>query len=100
LPVTARGIRVQVAADEIQLPHATLELVHRVGDRDSGRLRQLTDAGEVIRVEADDSPDQVVVGACPGRRYVFVPDVMAHRRGARGKEREIAAALSLQLELI
>src|SRR6185437_2107101 len=40
------------------------------------------------------------VGACPGRRYVFVPDVMAHRRGARGKEREIAAALSLQLELI
>src|SRR6185437_848789 len=77
-----------------------LELVHGIGDRHSRRLRELTDAGEVFGVEVDDPLDEVVVGAGPGGRHLLIADVMTHRRGAWREEREIAAALSLQLELI
>ena len=49
LPVAARRIGVQVAADEAELLDAALELGDAVGRRHAGVLRQLAHADEVLR---------------------------------------------------
>jgi len=61
--VPARRVRVQIAADEAELGDAAFELVDGFRDRDAGRLRQLAGADEVLGIEVDDPPDQVVAGA-------------------------------------
>src|SRR6185295_1285454 len=48
----------------------------------------------------DDALDEVVAGTGPGGRGRFVADVMRHCRGARREERDIRAAVALQLELV
>ena len=97
-PVTARRIGIEVAADEAELAHAALRArATELRDRHAGRLRQLADADEVLGIQIDDALDQVVAGARPGLRDRLVADVMRHRRRARREDRDVGAALALQL---
>ena len=98
-PVTARRIRVQVAADEAELVDAAFELANAVVRRYARRLRQLADADEVVGIQRADAVDQIVAVLRPVQAGGRVADVMPHPRGARGKDRHIRAALALQLQL-
>src|SRR5690606_24845941 len=97
--VAAGRIRIQIAADEAELEHAALELAHGAVDRRAGRLRQLRDADEVLRVELRQAVNQIVavLGPRPARR--LVADVVPHPARARREQRDVRAALPLQLEL-
>src|SRR5207244_13653958 len=81
-PVPTRRIGIEVAADEIQLPHAALELCNRVRNGYSGRLRQLAHTDEILGIQVDHAFDEIVVRASPGAGDRLVADVMPHGRGA------------------
>ena len=98
--VAARRIGIEVAADEAELLHAALELLDRGGRRHARRLRQLAHADEVLREQRADAVDQVVADLRPFLADREVADVVAHAGGARREDREVGAALALQLELV
>ncbi len=100
LPMAARRVGIEIAADEAQLGHAALQLRNRVGDRHARRLRQLAHTDEVFRIQVDDTLDEVVACARPGGRSRLVADVVRHRRRTRRKNRDVCATLALQLELV
>ena len=50
-------------------------------------------------IERADAVDHLVAHLRPGQADVVVADVVAHAHGARGEDREVGAALALQLEL-
>ena len=99
LPVAARRIGVQVAADEPQLVDAALELGDAVLGRHARRLGQLADADEVVGVERAHAADQVVAHARPFEARRRVADVVRHHARARREDRDVGAALALHLEL-
>src|SRR4051812_18735301 len=99
LPPAARGIRIEVAADEAELPHAALELADAVLRLHAWRLRQLAHRREVLRIQPADAVDQIVAHARPLLARFRVADVVLHAARARREERDIGAALALQLEL-
>src|SRR5262249_36478275 len=88
-----------VAADEPELLHAALELRDAVGGRHAGGLRQLTDADKVLREERAYPVDQVVADLRPVQARGRITDVVPHARGPRREDRDVRAALSLELEL-
>jgi hypothetical protein len=100
IEVAAGGIRIEIAADEAKLLDAALELAHRVLRRHARRLRQLANADEVLRIEVADAMDQIVADLRPFEADALVAHMMAHAGGARRKDREIGAALALELALI
>src|ERR1700680_1650828 len=59
LPVAARWIGIQIAADEPQLIDATLEFWNAVAWRNAWRLRQLPDANEILGIQIADAMDHV-----------------------------------------
>jgi hypothetical protein len=63
-------------------------------------LRQLAHADEILRVERADAMDQIVADLRPFQAHALVADVMAHAGSARREDRDIGAALALQLELV
>src|SRR5690606_752962 len=97
--ITAGRVGIHVAADEAELEDAALELAHRAVDRSAGRLRQLSDADEIPRVELRQAVDQIVTVLGPRLARRLVADVMSHPARTRGKQRHVGAALALQLEL-
>ena len=98
-PVSARRIRIQIAADEPELVDAALELGDAVGQRIARRLRQLADADEVLREQLTDAMDQVVAVPRPVEAGARIADVMRHRRRARREDRDVGAAIALELQL-
>ena len=98
-PEAAGRVRVEVAADEAELVHAALELVAAVRRRDARRLRQLADADEVLRVELRQAVDGVVAEDRPLAAGVGGADVVGHAAGPRREDRDVRAALALELEL-
>ncbi len=97
--VAARRIGIEVAADEAELLHAALELLDRGGRRLALRLRQLAHADEVLRKQRADAVDQIVADLRPFLAHCEIADVVAHAGGARREDREVGAALALELEL-
>src|SRR5205823_4262968 len=83
LPVAARWIRAQVAADESQLIDATLQFGNAVGGRDTRRLRQRTYADKVLREHFLDAVHQVVGVLDPVAADELVTEVVTHPAGAR-----------------
>ena len=81
--MSARWIRVQVAADETQIAYTALQLRSAVDRSDTGRLRQLADADEILRVQAADAVDQVIADTGPLEARGFIADVVCHRGRAR-----------------
>src|SRR5690606_18432064 len=98
--VAAGRVRVQVAADEAELEDAALELAHAAVDRCAGRLRQLRDADEVLRIELREPVDQVVAMLGPRAARRLVADVVPHPARTRREQRDVGAPLPLELELI
>ncbi len=99
LPVPARRIRVQVAADHPELVHAALELGDAALGLHARRLRQLADADEVVRVELAHAVDEVVAQHRPLAARRLVADVVRHEARARREDRDVGPALALHLEL-
>src|SRR6185437_1411416 len=98
--MSAARIGVEIAADETELQNAAAQLRDRTGQRGARKLRQLTDADEVLREELHHPRNQVVVELRPGDGNLFVPQMVSHGRGARRKQSQIAAALALQAQLL
>ena len=63
-------------------------------------MRQHRRTDEVIGDQLADPPAQLVADRSPSRRNLEVTDVMSHEARARAEDREIAAALLHQLELV
>ena len=99
LPVAARRVRVQVAADETELLHAALQLGDAVGRRHARRLRQLADADEVLGIERAAPVDQVVADLGPVQAGGRVAHVVRHAGRPRREDRDVGAPLALKLEL-
>ena len=68
--------------------------------RHARRLRQLAHADEVLRIERADAMDQIVADLRPFEADALVADMMPHAGGTRREDRQIGAALALQLELV
>src|SRR5690606_14512999 len=79
--------------------HATLQLARTVRRGHAWRLRKLTHADEVLRVQRTYPRDQIVAHLGPGKAYRFVADMVRHGRGTGGKDGHVGAALALELEL-
>ena len=62
-------------------------------------LRQLTDGGEIIGEQLADPVDQIVGKRCPLHADSLGSHMVGHARSARRKDRQVAAAFPLQLEL-
>ncbi len=99
LPVPARRIGIEVAADEPQLVDAALELGNAILGAHARRLGQLADADEVVGVERAHAADEVVAHARPLEARGFVADVVRHEARPRREERDVGAALALHPEL-
>jgi hypothetical protein len=99
VPVATRGVRVEIAADETQVPDAPFELRRAVGGGHAWRLRQLAHADEIVRVQPHDAVDQIVAHAGPGEAGGLAPHVVRHRRSAWREDRQVRAAFTLQLQL-
>ena len=97
--IAARRIGIEIAADDAELLHAALELLDRRGRRLALRLRQLAHADEVLREQRADAMDEIVADLRPFLAHREIADVVAHAGGARREDREVGAALALELEL-
>ena len=78
---------------------AALQLADAVRGRDSGRLRQLADRGEIIRVERAHAIDQIVADLGPIQAGGRSADVVGHRGGARREDCQVGTALALEFKL-
>src|ERR1700678_1029896 len=97
--MSAGGIRIQIAADEPQLQDAALQFRGAVGGSGAGRLGQLANSDEIIRIQRPDAMNQVIAGLRPAPAGRRVADVMCHGGGPRREYGQISAAGTLQLEL-
>ena len=75
------------------------QLGDRAVDGGAGRLRELAHRREVRRVQVAHPTDELVLVLRPERRRVFVADVVGHPARPRREQREIGAALALELQL-
>src|SRR5258708_24644246 len=78
---------------------AAFELADAALRIDSGRLRQLGYADEVVRVKRGEAVDQFVRYLRPFEAHAFVADMGRHAGRARREDRQAGAALALELEL-
>ena len=97
--LAARGIGIEIAADEAEFLHAALELGDDAARIHARRLRQLADADEVLRIQLANAVDELVAVLGPVPARGLVADVMTHGAGARREDRHVGAARALQLEL-
>ncbi len=97
--MAARGVGVQVAADEAELVHAALQLADAVIERCAGRLRQLADSDEIIGVQGADPVDQFIAQLGPVQAGGRVADVVPHHGGAGRKDGDVSSPLPLKFEL-
>ena len=82
-PVAARGVGVQVAADEPHLLDTAAKFGDAGFDRGLRALRKLADRHEIPREQVADTPDQVVAMFGPGLRCAGIADMVPHPAGAR-----------------
>jgi len=68
--------------------------------RDAHRLRQLTDADEVVREQGGHAVDQIVVDPRPDLRHRLVAFVMRHGAGLGREDRHVNAPFAQGLQLI
>src|SRR3984893_9758421 len=99
VPVAARRIGIEIAADETKLVDAAREFADAILRIDAGRLRQLAHADEIVGIEGGEAVNQVVRNLRPFEAHAFVADVMRHAGRARREDGEAGAALALELEL-
>ena len=94
-PVTARWIGIQVHADKAEFIDDPLQLRNTVLRRDTGKLRQLPDADEIIRQQHAQAMNDVIADRGPLLAHRLGADVMRHAGRARRKDRQVTAAFAL-----
>ena len=100
LPVSAGRIRVQIDSDEAELLDAFFEFGNAGGGINARTLRQHRCPDEMPGKQPRDPIAQFIADRRPFGRDLEVADVMGHEAGARAEDREIAAALLHQPQLI
>src|SRR5476651_2501120 len=98
-PITARWVRVEIAAYKTKLLDTAAQLGNAVLGRYPGRLRQLADTHEVARKHLAYAMNQVIALLRPVRVGVGAGQVMTHARSPWRKDGEISAALPLNAQL-
>ena len=97
--MAAGGVRVEVASDEAEFVDAAIQFLDARFRFHAWRLREHTDAHEIIGVKATHAMNEVVAEPRPISAGLGVTDVMGHR-GRTGRENgEVGATLALQFEL-
>ena len=99
-PVAAGRIGVEIEGDEAVVPDACLELGNTSLRIDAGALRQHRRANEMVGKQLGDAIAQLVADRGPGRAHGEIADVMGHEAGAGAEDRQIAAALPHQAQLV
>ncbi len=99
-PVAAGRIGVEIDADEAIVPDAFFELGNAGLRIDAGALRQHRRADEMVGKKLGDAEAELVADRGPGRAHGEIADVMGHEAGAGAEDRQIAAALLHQAQLI
>src|SRR5580704_11043998 len=87
IPITPGRIGIEVAADETELLDAARQLADAALRIDAGRLRQLTDADEILRIELGQAVDQLVRYLRPFEADAFIADMVGHAGGPRREDR-------------
>ena len=99
-PVAAGRIGVQVDADVAIFLHALFEFGNAGARINARALRQHGHRHKVVREQLADAVAQLVADGGPGGRNIEVANVVRHEAGARGKQRQVAAALLHQAQLV
>ena len=98
--MAAGRVQAQIATDETEVVDGAVQFLDGSCERVVGHLRKLCGAGKVLRVQVDDAPDQVVIGAGPVHGQGGVAYVMRHCRGPGREDRQVRTAFAQQSELI
>ena len=99
-PVAPGRIGVEIDGDEAIVPDASLELGNAGFRVDSRALRQHRRADEMVGKQLGDAEAELVADRGPGRTDGEIADVMGHEAGARAEDRQVAAALLHQAQLV
>ena len=78
VPVSPRGIGIEITADKTVLDDAALQFRNGVLNSHARRLGQLAHADKIPRVEIDDPLNQIVAGPRPLLRHRAVAQMMRH----------------------
>ena len=100
LPVAARRVRVQVAADEAHFLYTAAQFGDACLDRCLRALWQLANRHEILWKDVADTADQVVAMFGPCLGGAGVADMVTHPAGARREHGDIGAALLLDTKLV
>ena len=73
----ARRIGIEIAADEIELADAALELADAIPRRHARRLRQLADADEILREKLAYAAESPLLTCCGWRKPETLPATTA-----------------------
>ena len=98
--MAAARVWVQVDADIAVLFDALFQLGDAGGGVDTGGLRQHGGTDEVVGEEFGHAKAELVADRRPRRRDVEVANVVRHEAGAGAENRQIAAALAHEFELV
>ena len=92
----ARGIRVQVAADEAEFIDAAVQFSDAVGEIHAGALGQGTGPNKIVWVKLGDAVNQFIGVFGPVLAGPFVANVRPHPGGAGRKDSSVSASFALQ----
>ena len=99
-PVAAGRIGVEIDGDEAVVPDAFFEFGNASLRIDAWALRQHRRADEMVGKQLGDAEAELVADRGPGRTHGEIADVMGHEAGAGAEDRQIAAALPHQAQLV
>ena len=98
--MTAAGVWVQVDSDVTVLFDALFQLGDAGRRVDAWALRQHCGTDEVVGEELGHAKAKLVADRRPSGRHIEVTNVVRHEAGARAENRQIAASLAHELELV
>ena len=98
--MAAARVWVQVDADVAVFFDALFQLGDAGRRVDAWRLRQHGGTDEVVGVELRHAEAEFVANCRPSAGHVEIANVMRHEAGARAENRQIAAALAHEFELV
>ena len=99
-PMAAGRVGVEIDGDEAVVPDTRLKLGNAGLRLDARALRQHRRADEMVGKQFRDAEAELVADRGPGRAHGEIADVMGHEAGAGAEDRQIAAALPHQAQLI
>jgi hypothetical protein len=99
-PVAAARVWVQVDADVAVFFDALFQLGDASGRVNAWALRQHGGTDEVVGEKLCHAEAKLVTNRRPGRRHIEIANVMRHEAGSGAENRQIAATLAHEFELV